>query len=284
MKLIQPLSKVILQLRLQARMTQSQMAQKAEMTKVRVCKVERGIRKPRLDELTRIASVYGMTTEVLIADTDWGARPLHEHDPEIDKRFGVEAPPLHRPDFTFEHRLQAAIKINPRLVRDLARKIGEHPWSREMLIHLQHFWVDSGPEVLYWLQVAALDCYPIRHSLPALGLRDWPLICPRTGETIGDIPRPGLWVKWPVEGLFFPQITLLPGTRSQRVDCIACFGGGRWVGIEIDGDGHNGRWDPLREQDLRWPVGRLTTSEVQDQNFEKRLVGLRDNLLRNPRR
>lgn len=234
------------------------------MTSNRLSVLQCGRRRPRLDELESIAKALNATVEFLVAGTDWQPEPPQNHNGPALQTLAVANPPLRRGEFSFDERLRAAWKLNPYLVRELERKIEARPNSVELKMHLQKFWVDSGPESIYWMQIAAADSYPVNLVLPQLGLRDYPIVCPGSGIQIGDLPRPGLWLKTPISAALFPQITIRPGRGPQRVDCLACFGANRWVVLEVDGKAHNSRWDELREQDLKLPVWRLSTSDVQD--------------------
>ena len=272
MKLIQPISTKIAQLRRQAKLTQLELSRRTGLGNVRISKLESGARRPRLEELESIAKALGITMEFLTTDTDWQARPAENYDRQVLETLAVPEPPLRRGEFSFAERLRAGWKLNPRLVSDLERRVAARPNGLALSVHLQKFWVDSGPESIYWMQLAAADSYPIHAPLAKLGLRECPLICPGTRLDIGDVPRPGLWLKAPVSAAFFPQITLSLASGPQRVDCLVCFGDNRWVVIEVDGKAHNSRWDQLRERDLLWPLWRLTCSDVQEESMLTRLV------------
>lgn len=272
MKLLLPFSEKLKQLRRDAGFKQLELADASTLSRSRIASIEAGARTVSAQELEILARVFNCSVDSLVLGSDWTPRPAANYDKQAHSSFAVESPYLRTGEFSFEEKLKAARKLNPRLLRILEDKVEARPNFPEMSSLFRETWVDSGPEVILWCQVGAGECFPVRQRLPELGLRDVPLVCPGTGLQIGDVPRPGYWLKSPVSVIFFPQITLRLAERPLRVDCLACFGSNRWVVIEVDGYGHNSRWDDARDKDLPWPVWRLSTSDVQEPDLVAKLI------------
>ena len=103
---------------------------------------------------------------------------------------------------------------------------------------------------------------PVKCSLLQAGMRWHPVLCPETGICVGDIPRPGIWIQQEPQAVYFPQVTMMVN-RVIRVDCLACFGRGRWAVLEIDGPAHVARWDESRDSAMQMPVWRICIAEAQ---------------------
>lgn len=96
------------------------------------------------------------------------------------------------------------------------------------------------------------------------GFRTLAVLDPKTLRQIGDLRAPCLELaeeNW----LIFPQLTVDTRKSVYRMDALLCWKGSNprlWVNIEIDGLGHNPRFDLSRQQELGLPTVRIGPAEL----------------------
>ena len=219
-----------------------------------------------------MARVLNVTPEALRAGTDWGRQSLKNVSSQASE---ILTPPpfqIVTSQLPFQKHLDSALRLNAKLVRHLQSLIEKRPNKMELLCFLRNTWADSGVEALYWLNLCSAQTYPVELAPQPLGLREHQAICPVSSLPVGDVARLGLWLPGETPVAFFPQTTITTSSRPVRVDCLTCVGHNRWLVIEVDGGGHDGRWDELRTASLAYPVWRYNTSEVQYLDLLPRII------------
>ena len=126
---------------------------------------------------------------------------------------------------------------------------------------------ESGDEYFFWVRLVAAGGKPCWLSLFRAGFRASAVVESKSKIAIGDVRRPCLQVDGPnASWLLYPQVTLDARKTYYRLDARASVRTGDlqlWVDLEVDGRGHDARWDEFREQQLDLPTIRLTPTDLQ---------------------
>ena len=217
-------------------------------------KFEKGERRPLERHRTALAQALQLTETQLWEGTDLHCSPGPPPD-WVDRRCGVE---WRRPEWTVERRFASTQKSYAWPCAEAVAQISKNPAREPLSVLFRDIWVDSNLETIYWLRLAG-QASP--HWLAPLecNFRLHPVVCPRTGQSWGDLPHPCLITEKPFRAIFFPQVTLLVNGHAHRPDCLVCWGE-EWSIIEIDGKGHDSTNDSQRDAERRMPVLRLDTA------------------------
>ncbi len=112
---------------------------------------------------------------------------------------------------------------------------------------------------------------PVLMAVRHLGFRQHAVVDRITGQHVGDLPLPGLWVDFgEFEVIVFCQVTVIPAARDYRPDFLCVLRHGRrmrWFAVEIDGvekdldDYQSRRAAELALPLLRFKPGQLTRND-----------------------
>jgi hypothetical protein len=126
---------------------------------------------------------------------------------------------------------------------------------------------ESGHEVLFWLLLLAAGAKPCRLSPAKAGFRRLSVVDSATKNLRGDLRLACLELEGPgYRLLFFPQVTLDTRKSYFRLDALVCLRRGRtrfWFDLEVDGQGHDPRFDLEREGMIGLPTVRIDTHELE---------------------
>lgn len=244
-------------------LTQQDLAEQTRIDRWRISHFERGIGVPDPGEQRALCPVLELCSSALAHAAPAGPRPRL-----ADERKGL-APrtPYRMPrDRPSSVRYRAAWKAYPTFLRGLERQLQDREDSEWIRVYLREAVFDSGLEMMASLQLLGDGAKPGWVSPQTAGFSQLPIVDPKTREVTGHHPYPTL--AW--EGcLLFPQVSLrarhlltpdlLVGARTSK--------GVKWVDVEIDGRGHDPKFDDVRAQELDLPVVRFETKRVLDGSF-----------------
>ena len=239
--------------------TLANLGRQAGITKSRLSQFENEHRYPTEQEWDRLRPLLNLAAyqpfercELPAARKLWTA-PEPSLNAELDRPLTSRLYAA-RKSFGAEMVDQALALMNRREDRALCAKF------------LERAGVESGHELLFWLKLLGAGAQPCRISLAKAGFRRLAVVDQKTRDILGDLRHSCL----DLEGdhfacLFFPQVTVDTRKAFFRLDALACVYSGReryWVNIEIDGQGHNHRFDEERQEMLGLSTVRLDSSEV----------------------
>ncbi len=165
-------------------------------------------------------------------------------------------------EVSFEARFYRARKVFGMLADVSLGKIRARQDAPLALRFLTTTRLDSAYEAMFWMLLLAEGGTPCRYALLKAGFRHHRAVDDRR-NTVGDMRQPCLQLGQSV--LLFPQVSLDVRKAYYRLDVLALVvrrGQRLWVNIEIDGSGHAGDLDALRQADLGLPTFRLGKSRL----------------------
>ena len=275
MQLAKSFCGLVAELRRRVGCCQKHLAEKAGLSQARLSRIETGHRvEVTRAEAERLLGSLSPETSQELDDYDWDAGLVYRSLRAKGYRTVAELPAIPplaavylKPSFT--HKLEAARRTFANCVRGLERAIQMRTDRREVYLAIRDTWCDSALEALFWLSCAARGAQPVITSTLAVGFRTHSVTCWEGKVCLPDQERLAWYL--PGVGLLFPQVTFNIEGRPLRVDVLVCAGNQRFRIVEIDGEAHNGMWDPMREKSLAMPVLRLKSYDVQAPNLVDRL-------------
>lgn len=165
-------------------------------------------------------------------------------------------------------RLNAARRAYPELMARIEAAIAQREDRFDVECFLRDAAFDSRAEFAAtsrWLTLPSITGWA---SPQRWGFRKHPVIDPDSGDVIGDLQFPALYLLEQTMVLFpqlhlkvpgWPRLDFLAGRRTRR--------GVHWWNIEIDGNGHNGSEDEERRLAIGLQVLRYTEAEVLAPDF-----------------
>lgn len=231
--------------------TQAQLARHLGMQRARLCNLEKDRRHPTREEWLRLSSCLALgpcppSLELPAPQRCWRASPPYPKEPE-------------RSVWT---RRQAARKTFGSVVDTLANAVEKRDKNAQTFLRYAN--LESGDEYFFWLKLLDEGGRPCRYSPNKAGFRTWAILEPKSWRQIGDLRAPCLELLdqgW----LLFPQLTLDTRKSIYRTDALLCCrheDGRLWVNIEIDGLGHDPRFDQQRQTELGLPTARVSATEL----------------------
>lgn len=246
--------------RTRAGQTQEQIARETAIDRRRLSDLERGVHKPNPQERERLISTGLLDPE---------ARHEERAERAYKSKWRQKRQTMYRKStYSVEHRLNAAVKIFGSAATQRLRALGEGEVRDAYLHFLSNAVVDSGLEMYAWLSLAAGKARPVWLSPASVGFRKWAVVNPGNLEVVSDIRFPALEFQiGDVPAIAFPQLTVIARSAVYRLDALLGLRVGRsriWIDLEIDGVGHEARFDAEREQRLDLPAVRVSTIELRD--------------------
>lgn len=163
-------------------------------------------------------------------------------------------------------RLYASQKSFAKLTNKAIISIKNRPDMEVCERFLQQALLESGYEYLFWVRLLAAGGRPGWYSPSKAGYRDLAVVDRKSKKQAGDLKHPCLSLESrDYDALFFPQVTLDTRKTYYRLDALVCIRWNRrriWVDVEVDGPGHNGEFNRIRQRDLRLETLRLTKTEL----------------------
>ena len=261
----------IAEARASLKIQQCKLAEKTGIKRRRLTRIEAGQARPSATEVEALACALQLSPEEMLQGSDWQKGSVRDgwlrSTAKALASIGKGPPVALQPDAKpFGDKLDGARRLYPTLVRHLEARISMRPDARSIWFALHQVWVDSCLEVLLWLHLA-VEGFPVLTSPMELDFRVHQVLDWDYKLQVGDVSRIALW--HPNIGIAIPQVCML--NPRCRVDCLLALGRGRFVVIEIDGDGHDGARDEFRDRDTKVPVLRFGSLAVQERNFLDRL-------------
>lgn len=149
-------------------------------------------------------------------------------------------------------------------------------WLRACSLEARDFLVltpsQSAPEWVFQLRHLVHGAHPTRLAPLEVSFRQHPVLDPETRECVGDCPVPSLTGEvGAVRYLLIPQVHVRTIRGPYTLDLL----GGlklrgrstRFFNAEVDGGGHDPRYDREREQNLAMPTVRFTPEEIARPDF-----------------
>ena len=247
----------------QHQLQQCTLCSKSQIKADRMSRFERGTRYPTPEEWQRLDALldlgcYQPPPDEPAPPANWKPDPpllCWEGDKPLSSRVYAArctfGPPV---DATFEDVLS----------RDDAEVV-EHFLHRSCL--------DSGHEYYFWLMLLGLGGLPRWFSPLKAGYRTHSIVDRRTGRVAGDLRHPCLLLEAAgAKLLLFPQVTLQTRKGQYRLDALVCVKVGQrrfWVDIEIDGGGHDAKFDLQRQRILGLPTLRFNEADLRRSDFSE---------------
>lgn len=244
--------------RTSANLTLSRLEELSGVPSGRITRLERGIVLPTDAERGSLARVL---TGYMFDLRNAPARPARLYQKLRNRGMrAVETPsPFFPPsDRASKSRLAAARYRFPKEMDTIVKLLKRRSDFAELNCFAEGVALDSADECLYFSALLALGgepamCAPYTFS-PRL---PHDVVCPLRREAVGFRPFPCIVTG---EEIYFPQVAFLT-PRLFVVDFLRhCRGG--WSCVEIDGRGHDSRYDLEKERALGMPVERLSGEEL----------------------
>lgn len=248
----------LLEARDAAGLTLQQLEQQSGVAMRRLTRLERGIALPTEEERDALAKVLSTHMFDLRKAP---ARPTRLYQ-KLRHR-GMRAvetpkpffPPSDRPS---KRRFKTARSRFPREMEMIVKILKQRSDFAELNSFAEKVSLDSADECLYFSTLLVLGGEPAMRAPYTLSPRlAHEVVCPLTREPVGFRPFPCV-VR--TEGLYFPQVTFVT-PRPYTVDFLR-YHDGCWSYVEIDGKGHDSRYDRDKERALGMPFVRLSEEEV----------------------
>lgn len=237
--------------------SQSVLAQLTGISRGRLSHFENDRRQPTLDESERLHRCLALRSRPKAAPTL----------PFPGKSWRRCAPPVKfEKKRTIYTRLLAARKSFGQIVNDKLEIVHSRNDRRFSELFLKQARLDSGHELLFWVQLLAAGGKPCWLAPLRVGFRSCPVVHPDSKICIADVRHPCLELtgdRW--SSLLFPQLTLDARRSYFRLDALACVRSGgrrRWINVEIDGEGHDPSYDEDRQRLLGLLTVRLNRVEI----------------------
>lgn len=244
--------------RASADLTLKQVEELSRVAARRVTRLERGVALPCKQEREALA---GVLTTHMFDLRNAPARPARLYQKLRHRGMrAVEAPkPFFPPsDRASKSRLNTAWSRFPKEMNKIMKILKQRSDFAELNCFAEDVALDSADECLYFSTLLALGGEPAMRAPYSLAPRlEHEVVCPLTREPVGFRPFPCL-VK--SDGIYIPQVAFVT-PRPFVVDFLRHHDG-RWSYVEIDGNGHDSRYDAEKERALGMPVKRLVGDEI----------------------
>lgn len=241
-----------------ANLTLKQLQEQSGIASRRLTRLERGIVLPTNAEREALARV--LTTHMSDLRNAPPRPPrLYEKLRNRGSRAAQTPKPFFPPsDRASKSRLSTAWRRFPREMDAIVKILKRRDDFGELNCLAEKVALDSADECLYFSTLLALGGKPAMrapYTLPPRLAHE--VVCPLTREPVGFCPFPCLVT---AEGIYFPQVAFVT-PRPYIVDFLRHHQG-RWSYVEIDGRGHDSRYDAEKERALGMPVKRLSGEDV----------------------
>lgn len=254
-------------------LTQRELGERCALKRDRVSDLEKGRRRPAQEEVELLCRALPEAESHLKATVRLSrgtARKPLPGDLDLCGRVPVPAPYIPRAEKPTDIWLGYARKTLPKLHKTLFDRIARRADHSQVLDHLGRTKCDSKVELFHWAHGLADGALLFRQSPARLGLTHLPAVDPDTLEVVTGHPMFGyLWERGLLATATLPQVTLF-AERPYTVDGLAlAFQGERRMPciVEVDGDGHESRWNKQREKALRLPTLRFTQEQVLSPDY-----------------
>jgi transcriptional regulator with XRE-family HTH domain len=255
-------------------LNQAEIARRTQIDKRRLSQIELDKRDPTPEEVQRLAGLglwdnktYAARRPTRCYTSEWIQRP---HAAKRHSSHPLSA------------RIARARKTFGPMIERLLASLGQGKERAVRKDFLDNSCLDSAPELLFWLLLLAAGGRPRWLPPSRTGFRRLPILDPSTRQIISDARFPCLESE--LDGLSllaFPQLTVLARGRQYRLDGLLGLKVNRqkvWINLEIDGLGHENRFDEERATNLGLPSIRLTSKELSSPDalrlLKERLTGL----------
>ena len=245
--------------RRKAGLTKQQAAQMSSMTRQRWSAIERGQGRPTAEEFRQMEALLGMLqgpvkpSRVFQALLNRGRREAPTPLPYF--------PPQDRPSFK---RFHAAGQRCPQLVARLASKIAARADFAICDFLCDRIAFDSYAEVLFALHLLANGAVPSLVAPAWLGAQTpCEIVEPELRNAVGHRPTPCLIHG---ENFYFFQVSF-ETPRVYTVDALSWSRASGWSVLEVDGGGHDSRYDAERETAIGLPTRRISAFQVEQFGF-----------------
>jgi transcriptional regulator with XRE-family HTH domain len=244
--------------RASANLTLKQLQEQSGLPSRRLTRLERGIVLPTNAERDALARV--LPTHM------FGLRNAPARPPRLYEKLrnrgsrAVETPkPFFPPsDRASKSRLSTAWRRFPREMEAIVKILRRRPDFGELNCLAEDVALDSADECLYFSTLLALGGEPAMRAPYTLSPRlGHEVVCPLTREPVGLCPFPCLVT---AAGIYFPQVAFVT-PRLFIVDFLRHHQG-CWSYVEIDGRGHDSRYDADKERALGMPVARFSEEQL----------------------
>lgn len=258
---------------------QTELGARIDMDHDRVSALERGIRKPCLEEVDRLAAGLRIRRERLLVGTDWGLdnrERLRQTRRDLVFRFAGDVL-VGRDDYSaprdrdFRVRVRAARRTWPAIMRELDTRIESRDDYDHVRLLLRDVPCDSADEALVVLKTVA-GGRPVTTVAPLhLGFDRHFVVDPSSGRGVGHCHVPTLVLPFRrFECVIIPQVSLKTADDVFTVDFLAgCRVRRRvdWAVVEMDGHGHAAWRDAERDAALHMPVLRFGPAAAAEDTF-----------------
>lgn len=235
----------------------------------RLSELELGRRPLGPEVMGRLAECLGLPQLRDVAKCS-GCRGPRQEEASFLRTTRVSRPLYDPPrDRSQEVRRHAARLEDGGLMESLQKALRERPDAQRVAWFLESISSASWLEYLYpaW-ELTSPDASPLRLAPNEVGYAHYALVDPETHAAVGDrlwpclgIRRQGLTV------LQFFNATMRTPKRLWTVDILQYSrrrrAPARWSVVEIDGLGHRGRWDRVKEEQVALSTLRLTGDQVR---------------------
>ncbi len=263
--------------RLQRAWSQRELARRANLTRTLVSLIESGIRIATPSHRTQLIRALGLGRDTLGPShprghkggwPNWQQTRLWETFRRRPERYRVDRD---RPNW---QRFRAARKQYGRLYDELLKSAIARV-GKLALADLLHFGCcESGLEALLWLRLLVAGAILSWVAAARLGWCRMPMV-DLDNHVLNDRLWPAFVLSEPFLCALLPQVRLRPwDSKPYRLDFLACVrtaSGLVWVNVEVDGAGHDTRWDRKRTAALRLPRVSLSEEDILADNFLERL-------------
>lgn len=259
--------------RIKCNLTQAELGTKVGLSQSRISRLETGRGNPTEQEWTRLRECLHLRPGVSPSLT----RPIpskiwHARKPQLGDR--NERPP--------SVRMHAAKKSFGPIVEQRLRQLLAREDAELCQAFLREAAPESGHEYFLWLTLLAAGGRPCWFSPFRAGFRALGVVESKTKLGISDLRLPCLELQaTDTTWLLYPQVTLDARKSYYRLDALASVlisGKRSWLNLEVDGQGHHGEWDALREQHLDILTLRLSPADLAVGNLvallEAKVLGL----------
>ena len=259
MKPAPDLSELISAARKKLRLKQQELAETCGLDRNQISKFERGHRIPNTDQIARLAQALRIPQ----AELELAAAPLANPGMlHIRRKFWDEKKATVRRDRPSRIRYFNARQRYPRQIARLQERLRKRKDWRSIRVYLRETRFDSDLEYLSHLLLLDAGAVTDRVVPQRVGINHLPVVDPETRLINGHQSHPALGLD---NSLLIPQLSLLTKVGVVRLDFAwgdHVDGCNRWRDLELDGPGHDSRWDLEREEAVRMPIVRYTEEQI----------------------
>lgn len=238
--------------------SQEQLSQKLKIDRRRISQIELDRRPPNSEEIRKLVDA-GLL--------DVGSKEGYRAPRRFTSRWVQRPRTCNRPaGRSLAARIAAAKKSFGPRVSELLRRLGDAEQRQQKMDFLANACLDSGSELYLWLDLLADGAMPQWIAPCRAGFRRLPILDPETKDFVSDVRFPCL--EFELKGasvIAFPQLTVMARSCIYRLDALLGVMVGQrrvWVNLEIDGDGHVGKFDAERQDRLGLLTVRIATEEL----------------------